>query len=264
LRRLSTNHDVIAVDLDRWQRVSRGALAAALHISPPTSAAPGGAGRNDRPMFALPGVPAGTYRLRPSVRAREGWIMVGIGRDQFAVVTRRLDEGETIDVHFPVDVRALLVRVDEDARRNIRSLSVEPLRIVLPNERLADDYARQAVRYGQATVYFLDRGSFPEPEAFWVGGAQTSQVVVAPDEPRGTRTLHLRNGGVENILRISTEEWREEWHLAPGEERRVQIPLDHTRGATLFRFTTTTGFRPSEVNPNSRDTRYLGVWVKLE
>jgi hypothetical protein len=264
LRRLSTKDDVVAVDLDRWQRVNREALAAALHISPPTSAAPGGAGRNDRPMFALPGVPAGTYRLRPSVRAREGWIMVGIGRDQFAVVTRRLDEGETIDVHFPVDVRALLVRVDEDARRNIRSLSVEPLRILLPKERLTDDYARQAVRYGPATVYFLDRGSFPEPEAFWVGGAQTSQVVIAPDEPRATRTLHLRNGGAENILRISTGEWREEWHLAPGEERRVEIPVDHTRGATLFRFTTTTGFRPSEVNPNSRDTRYLGVWMKLE
>ena len=264
LRRLSTDDDVVAFHLSPGYRVDRSTLASALHISPPRSAAPGGAGRNDRPMYALPGVPAGTYRLRPSVRSKDGWIMVGIGRDQFAVVTRRLDEGDTIEVDFPVDVRALLVRVDEDARRNIRSLSVEPLRTVLPEDRLTDEYARHAVRYGQATVYFLDQRSFPEPEAFWVGGARSSQIVIKPDEPRATGTLQLRNGGAENTLLISTQGWREEMRLAPGEERRVQIPLDHSRGATLFRLTTSSGFRPSEVNPNSRDNRYLGVWVKLE
>ena len=88
--------------------------------------------------------------------------------------------------------------------------------------------------------------------------------MIKPDEPRATVTLQLRNGGAENTLLISTQGWREEMRLAPGEERRVQIPLDHSRGATLFRLTTSSGFRPSEVNPNSRDNRYLGVWVKLE
>lgn len=264
LRRLSTDADVVAVRLAPGHRVDRATLASALHISPPRSTVPGGAGRNDRPLYALPGVPAGTYRLRPSAQSAEGWIMVGIGRDQFAVVTRRLDEGDTIEVDFPVDVRALLVRVDEDARRNIRGLSVEPLRIVLPEDRLTDEYARHAVRYGQATVYFLDERSFPEPEAFWVGGARSTQIVINPDEPRATATLHLRNGGAGNTLLISTPGWREEMRLAPGEERRLQVPMDHTRGATLFRLTTSSGFRPSDVNPGSRDTRYLGVWVKLE
>lgn len=190
--------------------------------------------------------------------------MVGIGRDQFAVVTRRLDEGDTIEVDFPVDVGALLVRVDEDARRNVRGLSVEPLRLLLPHERLTDEPARQAVRYGQATLYFLDPQSFPEPEAFWVGGGRSSRVVIKPDDTRATATLHLRNGAAGNTILISSQGWREELRLAPGEERRLQIPLDHARGATLLRFTTSAGFRPSEVNPTSRDTRYLGVWVKLE
>lgn len=264
LRTLSVEDHVWAFHLGPLQRLDRANAASAIRISPPTSSAPGGAGRNDRPLFALPGVPAGSYRLRPSVRARDGWMMVGIGRDQFAIATRRLDDAETIDVHFPVDVRALLVRVDEDARRNVRGLTVEPLRVVLPHERLSDDYARHAVRYGSATIFFLDERSFPEPEGFWIGGARSSQIVVAPDEPRATSTLLLRNGGAENVVLISTRGWREEMRLSPGEERRVQIPLDHARGATLFALTTSAGFRPSEVNPESRDTRYLGVWVRLD
>jgi hypothetical protein len=88
--------------------------------------------------------------------------------------------------------------------------------------------------------------------------------VLTPDGPRATGMLHVRNGGAENTLLISTRGWREELRLAPGEERRVHIPLDHARGSTLFRLTTSAGFRPAEVNPNSRDSRYLGVWVKLE
>jgi len=51
--------------------------------------------------------------------------------------------------------------------------------------------------------------------------------------------------------------------LGPGEERRLQIPLDHARGATAVRITTSAGFTPSAVDANSRDNRYLGVWVKV-
>jgi hypothetical protein len=254
----------MAVQLAPLRRIERASAAAALRITPPVSTAPGGAGRNDRPMFALPNVPGGSYLLRPELRSTDGWVMVGIGRDQFALATKRLDATAAIDLHFPVDVRALLVRVDEDARRSIRGLSVEPQRIVLPEERLTDEFAKHAVRYGDATVYFLDERSYPEPEAFWVGGARSSEIVVRPDQTRATGTLLLRNGGAGNTVLIATRGWREEMRLAPGEERHVTIPLDHARGATLFRLTTTSGFRPSAVDPKNRDNRYLGVWVKLE
>ena len=166
-------------------------------------------------------------------------------------------------VNFPVDVRAIMVRVDEDARRSVQGMTIEPVRIVPPSQRLTSDYARRAVHYPGAIAYFMDDRSFPEPEAFWVGGAREASVVLQPGEPRATATLQLRNGAVENTVMVQAGGWRDGLRLGPGEERQIQIPLDHARGATLLRFTTTAGFRPSEVDPTSRDDRFLGVWVKL-
>lgn len=264
LRQVSKQRKLLSFQLSPFTRVPRGDVAKHLRIEPPQSNAPGGAGRNDRPMYAIPSVPAGEYRLVPTLRSSAGWVMVGIGRDQFSIRTEELAGiGQAVPVDFPVDVRALLVRVDEDARRNIRGMAVEPVSVVLPEARLTDGFARQAVRYGTSTAYFLDESSFPEPEAFWVGGARGSDIVLQPDDKRATATLLLRNGAVQNTVMISTKGWREEMRLGPGEERHLQIPLDHARGATLFRFTTSSGFRPSAVDPNSRDHRFLGVWVKV-
>jgi hypothetical protein len=160
-------------------------------------------------------------------------------------------------------VRALMVRGDEDARANVDALVIDPRRIVPPAERVADGFARHAVRYGQNTVFFMDERSYPEPQAFWVGGGRTSEVVLHPDEARATETLLVRNGAAENALLVSVRGWREELRLDPGEERRIHVPLDRSRGATAVRFTTSSGFRPSAVDPTSRDHRFLGVWVRI-
>jgi hypothetical protein len=264
LRRLSKERALIAMDLRRMRSTHRDAVPALLRIRPDVSQAPGGAGRNDRPLYSVGAVPAGIYRLRFDLAGTGGWIMIGIGRDQFALRTDPLTVAQQpIDIYFPVDVRALLVRVDEDARRNVRGLTIEPQRIVAPSERLADDYARRAVHYAGAIAYFLDDRSFPEPEAFWVGGARSSSIVLQPDQRRSAATLQLRNGPVENTVALQSGGWRDELRLGPGEERRIDVPLDLNRGATLLQFTTTAGFTPSAVDPRSRDDRYLGVWVKI-
>jgi hypothetical protein len=190
--------------------------------------------------------------------------MVGIGQDQFAIRTVPLAETQdSILVRFPVDVRALIVRGDEDARASVRGLMIEPVHIVPPSEQVSAGFARHAVLYGQDTVFFMDEMSYPEPEAFWVGGGRSSDVVLAPAAPRAVETLLLRNGADENMVLLSSRGWREEMRLGPGEERRVEVPLDLARGATAVRFTTSSGFRPSAVDPKSRDHRFLGVWVKV-
>ena len=264
LRRLSNEPRLLALDLTHARRLDRERAAGEMRVEPAFSSLPGGAGRTDRPLFVVGGVPAGEYRLRFSMRALEGWIMVGIGRDQFALRTQPLaDSHDSIVLRFPVDVRAIMVRVDEDARRNVQGMTIEPVRIVPPSDRLTADYARRAVHYPGAIAYFMDERSFPEPEAFWLGGARETSVVLQPDEPSGTARLQLRNGAVENTVMVQAGGWRDALRLGPGEERQIQIPLDYARGATLLRFTTTAGFRPSEVDPTSRDDRFLGVWVKI-
>ena len=264
LRRLAADSRLLVLGLTARKRLDRDTVAASLHITPPFSTVPGGAGRNDRPLYAIPAVPAGDYRLRFSTRALEGWTMIGIGRDQFAIETEPLDKtGGTIELNFPVAVRAIMVRVDEDARRNIQGLTVEPIRLVPPAHRLSDGIARRAVHYAGAVVYFLDERSFPEPEAFWIGGKRDSTIVLQPDVPQPVAALLVRNGAAENTLIVQAAGWKDTIRLAAGEERQIEAPLDTERGATLVRFTTSAGFTPSDIDPKSRDSRFLGVWVKV-
>ena len=264
LRRLSTERRLAVVGLRPAQRLHRDTVPAALRIAPEFSSLPGGAGRNDRPLYAIPAITAGEYRLNFSVRSLEGWLMLGIGRDQFALKTEPLNVSQgSMVLNFPVDVRAIMVRGDEDARRNVRGLTLEPLRVVSPEQRLTADYARRAVHYPGAIVYFLDDRSFPEPEAFWIGGARDASIVIQPDTAHAAATLLLRNGAVENTLLVQSGAWRDQVRLGPGEERRIDVPLNIDRAATLIGFTTSAGFRPSDIDPRSRDTRFLGVWVKV-
>jgi hypothetical protein len=264
LRRVSEDQRVLGLRLAPLGRLDREEVAASLKIIPEPATVPGGAGRNDRPLFVLPAMPAGDYRVRPIAGGGGGWLMIGIGRDQFAIYTGPVDAAQAgVIVRFPVAVRALMVRSDEDARRSVRGLEVRPLRIVLPENRLTDEYARHAVRYDNTTLFFLDEESFPEPAAFWVGGARSSEVVLQPDEARASQPLLVRNGAAANTVAIEAAGWREEMRLQPGEERRLVVPLNPPGGDTVIRFTTSAGFTPSAIDPESRDNRFLGVWVKL-
>lgn len=264
IRRLSSERRLLALDLSSLSRVDRNALPGRLILMPEFATGLGGAGRNDRPLFSIPAVPAGSYRIRPLRRGTSGWIMTGIGRDQFAVRTLPLEEAQaSFMVTFPVDVRALIIRGDEDARRSVTGLQVEPIRITRPQDRLTDGVARQGVRYGDTTAWFLDDRSFPEPEGFWTGAARTTEIVVQPDAPHPAEMLFVRNGATENRVLIETKGWREEFRLGAGEERTVQVPSNQAAGATWLRITTSSGFTPSQVNPESRDNRYLGVFVKV-
>ena len=243
------------------RRVDAAAIPALLRIEPPPSAAPGGAGPNDRPLFQVPAIPAGRYRLSGEAGAA-GWIMLGIGRDQFSLRSGPITSNP-LEVTFPVGVRAIVIRGDEQARQTLRRLVVEPLALLPEQERASSGQAIHAVRYGGVTTFFMDDQSFPEPEGFWTGGARSSSIVMQPDAAGAFITLHLRNAPVDNRVEIAAGAWREELRLLPGEERRLRVPLLAGRAATLIRITTSSGSRPSAVDAASRDNRFLGVWVKI-
>jgi hypothetical protein len=112
-------------------------------------------------------------------------------------------------------------------------------------------------------VYFLDEGTYPETDAFWIRGARRAQVVIDREQQSPTSSLFIRNGPVENTLTIEAGRWRNQLTLAPSEERVVAVPSSPSGSSTLLRFATTSGFRPSQVVSSSRDHRFLGVWVRL-
>lgn len=266
LRRAAADGRLLTFSLDPPRRVSREDAIGLLQIAPAARyVTTGGAGRDDRPLLVLPAVPAGTYRIRPRTNGQGGLLLIGIGQDQFSLVAESLSNPpEPFQITFPVDVRALIVRGDEDARRAVRKISIEPVNVLRPDQKVTGDRARRAVRYDTATVFFLDERSFPEPDAFWAGGARQSSVVIQPQPMRTSVRLLLRNAPVQNHIAIEAGDWRANLDLGHGEERPLEIPLDPSRGAVLVRFTVRSGFRPSEVEPGSRDERFLGLWVQIK
>ena len=231
-----------------------------------------GAGR-DGQLMALPGpIPAGDYTVIPlptggsAGRApappTHGHLSAGIGREFVPLWSTALDESSPFDVSFPVDVRAIVVRGDEQAVSWIKGMAVRPRSVVPVGDRAGGGYARQAVRYPGSVVYFMDEGVFPEPNAFWIRGGRSATVVFDPEAPASATALFIRNAPVANTLRIDAGGWHDELTLAPGEERRISIPSNPLVRGTLVRFASASGFRPSEVVPSSEDRRFLGVWVR--
>ena len=267
LETVASQHRALAFQLNPLSRLPLAEVPARLRIE--LSRAPGRrpAAREVAPLFALPaasrrGVPAHAC-LRRSAGLADG------RHHPRSPGSLRAQDGATADCRRSrSDSRSRSDRSSFAATRtpgepfagssSNRSV-VEPRR-----SRLTADLARRAVRYGSVTTYFLDDGSFPEPQAFWVGGARDATVVLQPDAPAGTQTLLLRNAPVDNRIVLQAGDWTRVLQMAPGEEQRVEVPIEPAHGASLLRIEAGSGFRPSEREPASRDQRFLGVWVKVE
>ena len=264
LRRLATEPRLLAMQLEPPRILDRAEMLAGLHIASDTAPSRAGQGRGDQPLVTLPSLPAGHYRIRPRVRGQGGWLMLGVAPDQFSLWSAPMPAGSApIEIDLPVDVRALIVRGDEETRRAMSAVIVEPVSLVAADARVTDLVARRAVKYGDAIVFFLDEGCFPEPEAFWLGGARQGTFVVQSATARTSVPIQLRNAPVENTVTLVSGQWRESLTLAPGEERRIEIPLLSGRTSALVTASSTSGFRPSEHDRASRDDRFLGAWMKV-
>ena len=262
LRSIAASPTALLIDLERMRGLAVESLIHRLRIQV-TRPLPAGRGRRESTLFQLPRIPAGQYRLLPAPTAR-GWLMVGIGRDQFSLHTTELPlPGGSLDLEFPIGVRAIVVRGDEDAGQTVGQIVIEPLTIHRDDD-WQGEIARTAVRYRSAAVFFLDDRSFPEPEGFWIGGARSTAFVVRPDERAPFVSLLLRNGPVSNHATLQAGTHSTDLEFGPGEERRIRLPVDPARAASFVRVRVTGGFRPSTQEPANRDTRFLGLYVRID
>lgn len=263
VRRLADDPRLLGVQVSPPAAIDRATLLPMIRIDA-LSRGGGGRGRDEQPMVSLPSLPAGRYRLTARTRGPGGWLLLGLGQDQFAIRSEALAyPAAPMEIDLPVAIRALAVRGDEDARRALRSITVEPLTLVPPGARVTDRVARRAVAYDPAVVFFVDDGCFAEPESFWVGGARACAFVIQPRRQSTSASLLLRNAPVSNDVVVESGQWRERLTLSPDEERRIDVPIAPGRGAALVTVTAASGFRPSEVLADSRDERLLGVWLKV-
>lgn len=221
----------------------------------------------DRPtstVLSVADVPAGLYRIslapQSDAGASTGVFRVRLGRsaELLGQIEAQPASPTSAVVRLPAGAVALVVEAATPEQAAQWSAVLRPEGAAWHG----DVRARSVRTYGTLQVFFLDTNVFDEAEGFWVRGARTTAVVLSGGEPQAGRTgtVHLRNGGADNVVTLASGPWREVVSLAPWEEHDVALPVADAHGRWPLSVTSSGGFQPSVVSGGD-DTRFLGVWV---
>jgi hypothetical protein len=216
-------------------------------------------------LLFLPEVPPGSYRVRLKRRPNaRGQIVLGVGRATmpFAQWSLTDDPNDRFPFDLVVHASSLVVNADDDAARSVDEVTLVPARRSKETPTV-EGRARDAARYGSSVVYALDDRIWLEPGGFWVSGERQPDVIVATDQPVGALQLEALNGPIVNRLRISAGAWSSDHRLAPDERWPIRVPAVGPRQAFVVNFDVERGFRAVDVDPQSRDHRYLGCWIAV-
>ncbi len=214
-------------------------------------------------LYVARNVPAGQYRIVADGRsALSGTLDLTVGQRVAPLVRATLDHTPPgllpIRLDLPAGAQVLTIGGDSAA-----AVSID--RLTLQIDALSDGadarFAHRVVRYGNVAVWFLDEGAFAEPEGWWVGGRAAATVMLDAPRTVTTAALLVRNGGVPNRIALTVGSWSATLDLTPGEERPISVPL--VAGRARLMVSSAAGFRPSDVDPGSKDGRVLGVWVQV-
>lgn len=120
---------------------------------------------------------------------------------------------------------------------------------------------RSAALAGGSRLHGLDDHAYLDPSGFWVRKAsRASFALETPVPEEAAPALLLRNGGVENRVEVAGPREGRSFFLNPWEAREVVVEGEGP--VVLFTIESESGFRPSELDPGSRDRRELGVLVR--
>jgi hypothetical protein len=165
---------------------------------------------------------------------------------------------------LPVDVNFVGFRASAGLEAAVGELRVRPMRVAPTLDRVAAYEVLATLALDRFVFLFHDSASYPEPDGFWVRGANRAIVSVVSKTGRLTTKVRLRlRSPVANSVRFETPGLTWTTDLEAGVPAEVDVeptPLDGTLRMTI---SPANGFRPSEVTPGSRDRRFLGCWVEV-
>lgn len=214
------------------------------------------------PSVTFPLLPAGSYRLHLAGASQGESVEVSVGRSApIAVFDAAVLAASGASLRLDAPVESLVIR---------RKTPFQPGDLVVACWGLTASpfgghvRAARAARYGDFTVYFADDEAFPETPGFWVKGESETTIAVGRPEANRPIVLQLRNAPVANRVTVASGDWRESFDLAAGEERSVRLPrFGAGSGAVVVRIHARQGVRPSDIDPDNRDLRRLGIWVEM-
>jgi hypothetical protein len=138
---------------------------------------------------------------------------------------------------------------------------LRPVSLAGSRTRFARTEAEHVARYGPAVVFVMGGHAFTERGGIWIEGGRSADFAISADTDAPLHLL-VRNPPVANTVILESDGWREQLVLAPGEERLVALPLTSSTGRSRLRVSTAQGARPTEFEPGSTDSRYLGCWIE--
>lgn len=148
-----------------------------------------------------------------------------------------------------------------------------PVELTMANDLpvMLDTTLRGRIPYGanpQLLLYFLDQHAFPpEPMGMWVAGDGRAEIIVRCEDQVAyltvtafspIRTVFSMSMGQETVTRT----------LEPRKPVTFDVPARGVRGLNSYAYLLTAlssdGFTPRLQDPNSRDSRNLGVLVTMQ
>jgi hypothetical protein len=208
---------------------------------------------SDFALLRLDALPAGRYRLFSTVRATGARLGVTLGEARTSRFVAELDPsaaGSSAPFVLALPVTGLVVKGSREAafasgRTWIQADEVWTLPTVAA--------ATRAHPMGDAVWLLPEDGIYPEPDGAWIAGDADVTVGLPSSAPR---RVALRAGAAAVVVSWSGARSGDA-QLAAGETRVVTLVPSQGR----LRLRTRGGFRPSQVSPDSRDQRYLSVWI---
>ena len=225
-----------------------------------------------------PGEIAGPFSLSPgryevSVWFRSGttgerrmWLRYGNGPGFIAEQTSRGSGPVVIAIDLPVGldsvwVGAFDVQTAEAAETVLvrpRSITPKPKRVQAPNMTAVRTIEGEPGRY----LFFLDQQAYREPTRWWIRGDRTTSILVSPNGAR-RMTVDVRRGRRGGSTAITIADWVQEFDLDARERREISFDLRGTEILVPLTVGCTGGYRPTDLDSDSTDQRYLGCQVSI-
>jgi len=219
--------------------------------------------------FALP---AGTYKIdvqfgdRPPDRAVPLSLQVGRIGPPLQTWTLQPQAGQRWETSLwlPVDANFVALRGPVELERAIDAITITPTAVVDAGARPLVPVVLSAASYRGVAMFFHNEQLYPEPEGFWTIGERSVEVTVAtPPGRTAPIVLRIHGGGWPNSAILSTFGWYRQYSLMPGQTADVELPIV-AGGIVPLTISAANGFYPKDLDPASKDPRFLGIWVEVK
>lgn len=226
--------------------------------------------RAENPGLQVSGVPPGRFLVETSPRdLPRPRLALWIGRssDPLEEWPRgQAGRPATWELTLPAGAAVVTARAASARSERVPSVSLRPMTLFAPPGNVVDstEVARRGARYGDIHVFAFEDHVWLEPQGVWVAGGRAGRLVLSAPNGQPAFSVTVRAGPPGAHVRIDGPGLAVARLLGSLESMTVGVPADARSRASWITVRTDRGFWQSDVEPGSRDRRFLGCWVTFQ